>query len=213
MGFGPYCLNCHASAGNHLTFSAASNIAGQPGDPITYLTQDFNSLQRFDDPRANNATSSKASKTGADKEDASHHQAVLSIGESQSVPLQISEKSSADTVTGLGLIDPSIIGDVDQESITMPSQTYDNVWMKAGEVNYHGQYLTSDQCLGCHDAGSTGMQFDMATKDPEGSGTLLNFSPYATWRTSPMGLAGRDPIFFHKWRVRCRPFTKTPGIL
>jgi hypothetical protein len=25
---------------------------------------------------------------------------------------------------------------------------------------------------------------------------MYNFSPYGTWRTSPMGLAGRDPIFF-----------------
>src|SRR5580692_11375614 len=29
-----------------------------------------------------------------------------------------------------------------------------------------------------------------------GQPSMLNFSPYGTWRTSPMGLAGRDPIFF-----------------
>ena len=31
---------------------------------------------------------------------------------------------------------------------------------------------------------------------PPNAPTLINFSPYGTWRTSPMGLAGRDPIFF-----------------
>jgi hypothetical protein len=31
---------------------------------------------------------------------------------------------------------------------------------------------------------------------PGPDGKLFNLSPYGTWRTSPMGLAGRDPIFF-----------------
>ena len=34
----------------------------------------------------------------------------------------------------------------------------------------------------------------MTTPGPEN--LLVNLSPYGTWRTSPMGLAGRDPIFF-----------------
>src|SRR5262249_3563433 len=34
------------------------------------------------------------------------------------------------------------------------------------------------------------------TEPSAGGKLLLNHSPYATWRTSPMGLAGRDPIFF-----------------
>src|SRR6185436_17029021 len=45
------------------------------------------------------------------------------------------------------------------------------------------------------DAGSTGLQFDMTMPNPHGD-NLLNLSPFATWRTSPMGLGGRDPIFF-----------------
>ncbi|HUF78955.1 MAG TPA: hypothetical protein VMR44_08570, partial [Thermoanaerobaculia bacterium] len=80
----------------------------------------------------------------------------------------------------------------------MPSQTYDNVWVPAlgpGGVTAESEFVTSDQCIGCHDAGSTGLQFDMTAPDPE-VGKLLNLSPYATWRTSPMGLGGRDPIFF-----------------
>src|SRR5258708_25131284 len=77
----------------------------------------------------------------------------------------------------------------------MPSETYDNTWVGAGAPKASDTFLTSSQCLGCHDAGSTGLQFDMTMPNPHGD-NLLNLSPFATWRTSPMGLGGRDPIFF-----------------
>src|SRR5262249_20288283 len=76
----------------------------------------------------------------------------------------------------------------------MPPETYDNVWARADKPTFHDQFLTSDQCLGCHSAGGTGLQYDMTQPGPEGK--LTNISPYGTWRGSPMGLAGRDPIFF-----------------
>src|SRR5262249_7842090 len=40
MGFGQYCPNCHASAKEH-TFASLRNIAGQPGDPLVFLSHDF----------------------------------------------------------------------------------------------------------------------------------------------------------------------------
>ena len=76
----------------------------------------------------------------------------------------------------------------------MPPATYDNVWVKAGPLSPTSQYVTSDQCIGCHSAGGTGLQFDMT--QPGTDNKLINISPYGTWRGSPMGLAGRDPIFF-----------------
>ena len=76
----------------------------------------------------------------------------------------------------------------------MPPETYDSVWAKPQEPTANGQFLTSDQCLGCHSAGGTGLQYDMTQPGPDGK--LINISPYGTWRGSPMGLAGRDPIFF-----------------
>ncbi|MEE8278521.1 MAG: hypothetical protein V3R89_07360, partial [Thermoanaerobaculia bacterium] len=50
-------------------------------------------------------------------------------------------------------------------------------------------------CMGCHAAGATGMHFDMTAR-PDPDRPLVNLSPYGEWRSSPMGLAGRDPIFF-----------------
>ncbi|HYS49393.1 MAG TPA: hypothetical protein VEM36_11530, partial [Xanthobacteraceae bacterium] len=79
------------------------------------------------------------------------------------------------------------------DQIAMPPATYDNVWVKPG-VTTASQFITSDQCIGCHSAGGTGLQFDMTQPGPDGK--LVNISPYGTWRGSPMGLAGRDPIFF-----------------
>ncbi len=51
-----------------------------------------------------------------------------------------------------------------------------------------GQFLTSDQCIGCHAASDQNMGYTF-TSPP------INLSPYTEWRTSMMGLAGRDPIF------------------
>ena len=179
MGFGQYCMNCHASAANNLTFSSTVNIKGEPGEPVSYLTQDFNLIQRFSDPVT-------VKGTGAASDG---HSDIANADENRQP-----DGPEAAANTDLGYIVPGT--DSDPKSYNMPSQTYDNVWVKSGPVDHHSQYITSDQCLGCHDAGSTGMQFDMTAEDDQDSGKLLNFSPYATWRTSPMGLAGRDPIFF-----------------
>lgn len=63
------------------------------------------------------------------------------------------------------------------------------------------QFITSDQCQGCHDATGTlsganrndipTMLYPTAHSDP-----MVNVSPYGEWRYSMMGLSGRDPIFF-----------------
>ena len=76
----------------------------------------------------------------------------------------------------------------------LPSQTYDHVWIPAGKPTEASRFVTSDQCIGCHSAGGTGLQFHMTEPGPQTK--LSNMSPYGSWRKSPMGLSGRDPIFF-----------------
>ncbi|MFC3229693.1 cytochrome P460 family protein [Marinibaculum pumilum] len=39
MGFGPYCLNCHASARDNMTFAARRNMQGEKGRLQSYLIQ------------------------------------------------------------------------------------------------------------------------------------------------------------------------------
>jgi hypothetical protein len=79
-------------------------------------------------------------------------------------------------------------------ALVMPSQSYDHTWIGGGAVTPASTFVTSDQCASCHSAGGTFLQFDMTAPAPDNK--LINLSPYGIWRTSPMGLAGRDPVFF-----------------
>jgi hypothetical protein len=83
--------------------------------------------------------------------------------------------------------------------LKMPSQTYDSVMIAgAGKLDH---FLSSTQCVGCHQANATGVQLDMFDFTPGplgvgGEGRPVNIAPYSQWSSSPMGLAGRDPIFY-----------------
>lgn len=182
MGFGQYCVNCHASARDNLTFSSADNIQHEPGEPIVYLDQNWINL---DTPHAHHKKTPAAVITEKSQHTTEWRETYLRAypRQDRTVPPKRSEITN------------------------MPSQTYDNVWMPAPQEVDQRDFVTSDQCLGCHDAGSTGLQFDMTALDAE-SGRLLNLSPYATWRTSPMGLAGRDPIFFAQLASETQTFHK-----
>lgn len=169
MGFGQYCVNCHASAKDNQTFASLKNIKGEPGVPLVFLSQHFFMNSNFEDHHA---------QVGNAADDPKH------IGAAPAPTVD------AAFVQGLGLAGLPLPSTV----TNMPSQTYDNVWVAGRGPTVNHQFLTSDQCLGCHDAGGTGLQFDMTAPAP--GGLLWNLSPYGTWNSSPMGLAGRDPIFF-----------------
>jgi hypothetical protein len=171
MGFGQYCTNCHASAVDNQTFAALKNIKGEAGQPTVFLSQDF-----FQDPTWQ-----------------SHHLKVLRSAKLGFPPPKPAASGDSAFSKLLALSSPRIPLTRDQ-LVEMPPTTYDNVWVKPGGPTVASQFVTSDQCLGCHDAGSTGLQFDMT--QPGTDTQVVNNSPYATWRGSPMGLAGRDPIFF-----------------
>jgi hypothetical protein len=171
MGFGQYCVNCHASAQDNRTFSSLRNVEGEPGEPLVFLSQHFFDPQPVP----------------------SHHRLVsLPTDDAPRLgqPLYGYNPKITAAIPAGRLPRPS------WETVSkMPSETYDNVWVQAGPVTAASQFVTSSQCIGCHDAGGTGLQFDMTAPNPHGS-DLLNLSPYATWKTSPMGLGGRDPVFY-----------------
>lgn len=167
MGFGQYCTNCHASAKEH-TFSSLKNIKGEPGEPLVFFSQNF-----FLDPSWQSL----------------HNRIAQSESKAQPRPAE-------------GRYSPDFVGTFswwggrpDRDAIVkMPSVSYDNVWAKAPPPTAASQFVTSDQCLGCHSAGGTGLQYDMTMPGPDTK--LINLSPYGTWSGSPMGLSGRDPVFF-----------------
>ena len=166
MGFGQYCLNCHASA-HFQTFAASENIAGEPGLPISFLSQEF--ADRDPPPPAHDGAPPRAAALEPPRAEADD--AVLAA-----------LRAFAGALPNRDAIQ------------TMASQTYDYGWVPAGGPTVSETFVPSNNCVGCHDAGTTGLQFDMTMPSPHGDG-LVNLSPFATWRTSPMGLAGRDPVF------------------
>ena len=79
----------------------------------------------------------------------------------------------------------------------MPAETYDQQVISAH--NGPGQFLTAAQCNVCHNATPQSPllpKMALVTEQPGRSSRLRNLSPYGEWRVSPMGLSGRDPVFF-----------------
>lgn len=75
-----------------------------------------------------------------------------------------------------------------------PSQWADHVVPGAKTTS---QYITSDNCLGCHGGlGGDPPDVTMFLQTGPEYGDGYNVSEYGEWRWSPMGLAGRDPIFY-----------------
>ena len=185
MGFGQYCLNCHASARDNQTFSALGNIKGEPGTFLPFLSQDYFQHQSFGAARAPAAPPAPLAAPAA-----SHLRASRPF-QADAPPALPHQNFLAEL--GLGaLVAPA----APANTLTMPSMTYDNVWVPGHGPAALGTFVTSDQCLGCHTAGGTGLQYEMTAPVLGSASLMFNYSPYGTWRTSPMGLAGRDPIFF-----------------
>jgi mono/diheme cytochrome c family protein len=79
----------------------------------------------------------------------------------------------------------------------MPAESYEQQVTSA--PGGPSQFLTAAQCNACHNATPQSPLLpkmvyveDHAAR----SSRLRNLSPYGEWRVSPMGLAGRDPVFF-----------------
>lgn len=157
-GFGIYCTRCHASAEKESTFSSLTNIAGFPGNPLTFRVDDS-----WRDEKSKQA----------------HH----GITPNRSPRTQPVEPNPAFLQTF-----PSI-PPVEPESVQLiPNETWDHVPAHKGAL-----FMTSDQCQSCHSAanGPFGPTMFLPNKDQG-----VNVSEYTEWRWSPMGLAGRDPIFY-----------------
>jgi hypothetical protein len=213
MGFGLYCTNCHSSAKDNQTFSSLKNIKGEPGEPLAFLSQNFFLNPPLRSPPAGLNAPSQGPPAGGLQ---SRLRPAPSLQDLQAggipfpaAPSRQSLHARIATSQAFASRQPAE-GPFDQDFlkifswwdgpparrsiVEMPSVTYDSVWAKAGPPTVKGQFITSNQCLGCHAAGATGLQYDMTL--PGTADKLINISPHGTWSGSPMSLAGRDPIFF-----------------
>ncbi|HTW85459.1 MAG TPA: hypothetical protein VMD91_15425 [Candidatus Sulfotelmatobacter sp.] len=175
-GFGLYCLRCHGSADKLSTFAATENIKGFPGDPITFYVDDS-----WRTPPPTLAQAPTPQPTSLEREH---------------------EKNAAPSLR--------VARAIEAEQTPEPVQTFPAEPLDTVVATIHGPhpFITSDQCMGCHSAASgapsgplmwlTPPPFAPPTPAPAANAGPIgvNVSEYGEWRWSPMGLAGRDPVFF-----------------
>ncbi|MCP8898064.1 hypothetical protein [Gilvimarinus xylanilyticus] len=216
-GFGMPCLRCHSSAESELTFASLRNIKGfeAQGDPLRFLDdnswrtashfsqyplslllQDPKLKAIFDIPLEQLPWATQQSVRRA-RVNASFNEhdrdALLDENEYAELTAQ-SKKIPANYINQAFLKTfPQIPALKASEVKKFPQQWLDHVVQKTGEPQ---AYVTSDNCIGCHgglSADTFGTEMFVVTGPDYGDG--FDLSEYGEWRYSPMGLAGRDPIF------------------
>lgn len=174
-GFGLSCLHCHASAEKEMTFASLNNVKDFPGNPLSYFidntwrTPPAAAPQIADDLAPGHKRLPVSSKRAREPEPAR-----LEFLKAYRDAFPIRSILSSNT--------PQVI----------PPETYDHI--VAGPKGAE-EFVTSDQCMICHSGNAWfGSKFNMILEPT--SANPVNVSPYGEWRWSPMGLAGRDPIFY-----------------
>lgn len=185
--YGAYCINCHASAESESTYSSLDNIVSEG---IQYhFYPEANPEANMDRPALAKIGSAlhdappTLSAVTPNKKATSNKQRPAPFSTPRAQP-------SANFISFYNQIAP-----VDFSAawdLRLPAETFDHL---ISSPHGPGEFLTSDQCIGCHDATASNSETpNMVFTNQQNE--EINLSPYATWRASPMGLAGRDPIFF-----------------
>lgn len=207
-GFGMPCLRCHASAKQALTFASLRNIQGFTGGdgpieflndgswrnanhfskyPANLLLKDPELKALFDIPLSQLPWSTQASvKAGAARAIVSEHDRDRLQNQPEPATPPYVNKTFLKTFPQ---IPQQRLADIKK----FPQQWLDHVVQKTGKPQI---FITSDNCLGCH-GGLSDDTFGVTMFLPTGPsyGEGYDISEYGEWRWSPMGLAGRDPIF------------------
>jgi hypothetical protein len=181
-GFGAACIHCHASAEKEFTFASLNNIKGFPGEPITYFVD--NTWR----PAVQAAQTARVYQSAPSPEDGSN----VSPTHRRS-PARLMSVLKARPMTANAEF-ARLFGSLPADGGVrfMPAETYDHIvaGSKGAEM-----FITSDNCQWCHSGNAWYGKKDYMIVRPT-SGDPVNVSPYGEWRWSPMGLAGRDPIFY-----------------
>jgi hypothetical protein len=201
MGFGYYCVNCHASARDEFTFSSLNNVLGDPDTFIKYYFQDQPSITgEPPQPAVETLSAHERFEALQDLESKVRNAGPVwnKVPWPNPVVNRVSQPLADYSSEFLKTFGARIIVPPGPQEITqlyMPPEIYDHVFSGPGGPPL---FLTSDQCVGCHAAGSTGLHYDMTLQQAgqPAYANLLNLAQYGEWRGSPMGLAGRDPVFF-----------------
>jgi hypothetical protein len=172
-GFGQYCVRCHASAEGSFTFSSLRNIEGEPGEPIRFRVD--NSWIDTD-------------KDGFLLPHTALAQAQDALPVKETKPLTEPDPVFLATFNSIERVAPESV-------VKLPPVTLDHVVAPATPPTGPEHFLTSDQCMSCHDGQGAPFGPNMFIPANE-THAGVNLSPYGEWNWSMMGLAGRDPIFY-----------------
>ncbi len=183
---GLYCLNCHASAVSESTFASPECL--EPNAP-----------ENCAEPVGHQADSALAEPEAAPDE--SVHE-IFASPRRLRAPVPPPAPAHTPEQFYAGLRSPAEVDLADVRKL--PGEALDHV---VSAQSGPQQFLTSDQCLGCHDATSSnsnppnmiacvedGKPVDCLTISDDAR--VYNLSPYAEAHASMMGLSGRDPVFF-----------------
>lgn len=189
--FGNYCTYCHSSAQGQSTFASLNNVVGQEIRYAWHPTTQ--TLIDFDD----------------------HDRAVPALPGKDSCAPFPDPRRLGDPLPGFRQAFPRLDPPYARVwNSRLPAQTYDHAVSRLkvpGALPAHSQYVTSDQCQGCHEAGGSG-QLDLPYMVARSGARQVDLSPWAEWNASPMGLAGRDPIFHAQLELERNLARKQPGL-
>jgi hypothetical protein len=194
--YGNWCINCHASATSEFTFSTLVNVI-TPGtqylqfSPDLFLLIGMNFVGDLHLPQ---------------RVALEFLQSL--VGPGFEVPF--TDPLPEPTEKFLEFYDqiPPVNFETAWET-RLPAETYDH---QVSFAEGPEQFLTSDQCIGCHDATFFNLflpNMIFAEEQPDGNTKRFNLSPYAEWKASPLGQAGRDPIFFAQVESETNFFSET----
>jgi len=213
-GFGLSCMRCHASAEGDLTFSDLNNITGQ--DALIFRNDNsWRNKSHLVGSKENPGPLAKVLDQACFNDSAVQQLLIL-----PKELLPWTDENVAEWKSYMSTHMPPI--DPNESKVHAPKRTSVNeaflsTYPEINQVNKNAvrefpiqwtdhvvpgpdgpdQYLTSDNCIGCH-GGLGGDPYDIAmfVKTGPNYGDGYNVSEYGEWRWSPMGLAGRDPIFY-----------------
>jgi len=206
--FGSMCLRCHASAENEFTFSTLANIKGFLPDeaPLRYAvdnswrrTEHFKdyplSLLKTDPYVQDHFMLEKPLRPWSNPQKTVEDLDSFHVDIRQILANNPHSNTKAPKKANQAFLNtfPSISTVSKKRVKKFPSWWADHVVPQADSQK---PYITASNCLGCHGGlgGSpSGVEMFVQTGPDYGEG--YNISPFGEWRWSPMGLAGRDPIF------------------
>ena len=216
-GFGMPCIRCHASAEKEMTFSNLGNILGQPGDALifkmddswrtpAYIASEYPLCKLKTDPFVvSNFYFPVKNKNGVTTRPGPD--TTQTCPPQPEVAVVYSDHDKRDDLLATAPVtDKPSVNKEFLETFTQFSETrkdrvaafppawLDHVVMPA---EHPTEFVTSDNCLGCHGGlGGAPNRNVMFVPNPNAVvADGYNVSVYGEWRWSPMGVAGRDPIF------------------